>query len=63
MQPIVERKPNPLPAAIVFATAVGVFPLAYALDLMFEIGWFGAAISGFALASVLAVGAFRLIAK
>lgn len=54
-------EPSKLPLVIVFAAAIGTFPLAYGLDALLGIGWLGSAFAALMIAATLAASACATI--
>jgi hypothetical protein len=63
LRPKRGQKPNPLSVAILFATLVAVFPLAYAFGRWLDLGWLASTLAAVAIAVGLAIGALLLIRK
>jgi len=61
LRPNGEANASKLPGVILFAAAVGVFPLAWSIDSLTGAGWLGSALGAIAIAAMLAVGAVMLI--
>lgn len=59
----VDHGDGKLPVAIVFAAAIGIFPLAYALDAALGIGWLGSAFGALIIGAILAAGACMLVRR
>lgn len=52
-----------LPVVIVFAAAIGILPLAYALDATLGIGRLGSAFGALVIGAILAAGACTLVRR
>lgn len=63
VRPIVEHGTSKLPAVIVFAAAIGIFPLAYGLDATLDIGWLASAFGALVIAAFLAASACSVIRR
>ena len=63
LRPIYEANASKLPGVILFAAGIGIFPIAYALDGLMDLGWLGAAFGALAIAAILAVGGCALVRR
>jgi hypothetical protein len=63
VRPIVEHGASKLPAVILFAAAIGIFPLAYGLDAALGIGWLASAFGALVVAAFLAASACSVIRR
>lgn len=61
VRPIEWHDEGKLPGVIVFAAAIGIFPLAYALDALLGIGWLGSAFGALGIAAILAASACTMV--
>jgi hypothetical protein len=58
-----DHADSKLPVVIVFAAAIGIVPLAYALDATLGIGWLGSAFAALIIGAILAACACTLVRR
>jgi hypothetical protein len=59
----VDHGNGKLAVAIVFAAAIGIVPLAHALDATLGIGWLGSAFGALIIGAIFAAGACTLVRR